>query len=309
MTIEKTYNYIFGPVLSRRLGRSLGIDLLPSKTCTLDCVFCQVGRTTARTLERLEYVPTEKVIEELKDWFLRGIGVDCLTLAGSGEPTLHSRFGEVLEFMSRNSSVPRALLSNGSLFVLPEVRAAARKATIVKVSLSAWDQASFERVNRPCRELRLDRIVESYKKFRSEFDGEMWMEVFLLKGVNSEPDDVKKIAALAADIMPDRVQLNTVVRPPAEKSSTAVPVHEMKELAGLFDCSTEVVVESDLSNDAKCVCNEKQIAGLLKRHPCTIEQIAGTFNINITDASECVENLLNTGAIRREEKNGKIYYM
>ena len=143
------YKHLFGPVPSRRFGRSLGVDLTPYKTCSYDCVFCQLGRTTVLTRERKEYVPTQEVIDELDGWLRSSGEADYITLAGSGEPTLHSRFGEIIEFVRKNSSIPVALLTNASLMGDPEVRAAASKANVVKVSLSGGTPALLEKINRP----------------------------------------------------------------------------------------------------------------------------------------------------------------
>ena len=150
------YKYLFGPVPSRRLGRSLGVDLTPHKTCSLDCVFCQLGRTTEKTIARQEYVPTDKVLAELAEWLDRDGQADYITLSGSGEPTLHSGFGKVLEFIRSKSVIPAVLLTNGTMLQLPEVREAAACANVVKISLSAWNQASYEWVNRPHNQLRFE---------------------------------------------------------------------------------------------------------------------------------------------------------
>ena len=212
--MEKKYNYLFGPVPSRRFGRSLGVDLTPYKTCSLDCIFCQLGRTTEKTVERKEYVPTDIVLSELKDWLNKDGEADYITLSGSGEPTLHSRFGEVLEFIRSNSKIPAVLLSNGTMLNLPEVRDAAACANVVKCSLSAWNQVSCEWVNRPHPQLRFDHLIKGQKDFRAQFKGQLWIEVFLIAGTNSTPTNVRKIADLAKGIGPDRIHLNTAVRPP-----------------------------------------------------------------------------------------------
>ena len=181
------YHYLFGPVPSRRFGRSLGVDLTPRKTCTLDCVFCQLGRTTDKTMTRKEYVPVDAVLAELAAWIKENGKADYITLSGSGEPTLHSGFGEVLQFIRSHSSIPAVLLTNGTLLHLPEVQEAACHAHIVKVSLSAWDQASFGWVNRPHPELSFHQVVEGQKAFRARFKGQLWLEVFLVAGMNSLP--------------------------------------------------------------------------------------------------------------------------
>jgi wyosine [tRNA(Phe)-imidazoG37] synthetase (radical SAM superfamily) len=183
--MQEKYHYLFGPVPSRRFGRSLGIDLTPYKTCSLDCVFCQLGRTTDNTVIREEYVPVDAVLAELDEWLKTDGKTDYITLSGSGEPTLHSRFGEVLDFIRAHSAIPSVLLTNGTMLCLPEVRSAASRANAVKVSLSAWNQASYECVNRPHPQLRFDQLIEGQKALRSQFKGELWMEVFMTERKNT----------------------------------------------------------------------------------------------------------------------------
>jgi len=137
--MTREYKYLFGPVPSRRFGRSLGIDLTPFKTCSLDCVFCQLGKTTCKTAQRDEFVPIQDVLAELSDWLKTNGNADVVTLSGSGEPTLHSKFGEVIEFVRKRSNIPMLLLTNGTMLHLPDVREAAAAANMVKASLSAWD--------------------------------------------------------------------------------------------------------------------------------------------------------------------------
>ena len=239
----KKYKYLFGPVPSRRFGRSLGVDLTPYKTCSQDCVFCQLGRTTHKTVRRKEYAPLGSVLEEISEWLSTDGDADYITLSGSGEPTLHARFGQVLEFIRSNSRLPAVLLTNGSLFHLPEVRHGARHADIVKVSLSAWDHASYVWVNRPHPDLRFDQIVDGQKAFRNEFRGKIWMEVFLVAGMNSSSADVVRISRLAEKIRPDRIHLNTAVRPPAEAFAAPLGREELVLLAQIFHPAAEVISE------------------------------------------------------------------
>ena len=185
--MTRKYKHLFGPVPSRRLGRSLGVDLTPHKTCTLDCIFCQLGRTTNKTLDRREYAPVQHVESELDAWIKEGGKADRVTLAGSGEPTLHTCFGDVLQFVRDRTDIPTALLSNGTLFWQSAVREAAKRADMVKLSLSAWDQFSFEHINRPHPDLKFSRIVDGYRAFRRGFRGKLWIEVVLILGTNSAP--------------------------------------------------------------------------------------------------------------------------
>ncbi len=172
--------HVFGPVPSRRLGRSLGVDLVPFKTCSYDCIYCQVGRTTNQTIERKEWVPMDAVLDELK--VKLACRPDYVTLSGSGEPTLHSRLGETIEHIQAMSDVPVAVLTNGSLLWQKEVREELALADAVLPSLDAGNGLKFAFINRPHPCLTFERMVEGLIAFRDEFPGQYWLEVFLLGG-------------------------------------------------------------------------------------------------------------------------------
>ena len=302
------YKYLFGPVPSRRFGRSLGVDLNPYKTCSMDCVFCQLGRTTEKTVIRKEYVPTDAVLSELEEWLINDGMADYITLSGSGEPTLHSRFGEVLQFIRKNSEIPAVLLTNGTMLNLQEAREAASVANVVKISLSAWDQASYRWVNRPHPQLRFDQLVEGQKAFRAQFKGELWMEVFLVGGMNSMQDDVRKIAALAKQIEPDRIQLNTAVRPPAEDFAAPLSKEQMEELTNLFHPAAEVIAEFRTRHAEHMKANQETIFSMLQRRPCTADQIADVFDMHLNEVSKYIGILIRSDQIHVERKNSTVYY-
>jgi len=302
------YKYLFGPVPSRRFGRSLGVDLIPYKTCSLDCVFCQLGRTTEKTVTRQEYFPTDKVLAELQEWLKRDGRADYITLSGSGEPTLHSRFGEVLEFIRKSSTIPAVLLTNGTILQLPEVRDAAAWANVVKISLSVWDQASYGWLNRPHPQLRFDHLFEGQKAFRAQFKGQLWMEVFLIGGMNSIPADIRKIAALAEEIGPDRIQLNTAIRPPAEDFATALPRERMEALTHLFHPTAEVIAEFRVKRADHMQANQETIFSMLKRRPCTEDQISDILGMHLNEVSKYLGNLIRTDQISIKRKNTALYY-
>jgi len=300
--------YIFGPVPSRRFGRSLGVDLNLFKTCNLDCIFCQLGRTTTKTVCRKEYVPIETVITELEDWLKTGGTTDYITLSGSGEPTLHSEFGEILKFLKKQS-IPSVLLTNGTTLDLPDVRRAAVYADVVKVSLSAWDQKSFSYVNRPHQSLCYERILEGQKQFRTEFKGSLWMEIFLMLGINSMEANVKKIAACAKAIRPDRIHLNTVVRPPAEEFAAPLSTDKLKSFSQFFNPTAEVISDYNSNRLNKFQADEKKILSILQRRPCTFDQLAQAYGMHINEVSKHLSNLLVSKRIRTYYNNTKYYYM
>lgn len=305
----RTHKYLFGPVASRRFGRSLGVDLLPLKTCTLDCVFCQLGRASSSNPNREEYVPTQDVLAELGYWLHYGGQADFITLSGSGEPTLHTRFGEVLEFIKAQTLIRSLLLTNGTLLHMPEVRQAACVANVVKVSLSAWDQVSFERVNRPPAGITFDKLLQGERDFRAAFSGELWMEVFVIAGINSAPRDMDKIARLAGEIGPDRIQLNTVARPPAEEFALAVPREEMQSLSRLFDPPAEVVAEYRAAHKTGRPMDTEAILAMLRRRPCTAEQIAEAFDLQVNEVAKCVGELRKADKIREDRRQRQTYYI
>ena len=301
------YRYLFGPVPSRRFGRSLGIDLTPLKTCSLDCVFCQLGRTKVKTVDRDEYVCASDVIEEIETWLASGVEADYLTLSGSGEPTLNTQFGQVLEFLGRQS-IPSALLTNGTLFSLPAVREAASLASVVKISLSAWDQRSFEWVNRPHASLDFKTVYSGLQKFRNAFDGQLWIEVFLLAGMNAMAKDTEKIARLARDLKPDRIHLNTIARPPAEDFAAPVSRTRLEHLAGLFEPAAHIAADFTPRRTSKTIADEASILAMLARRPCTMKQVEAAFEMHLNEVSKILGELMRNDRIRANIRDNDVYY-
>jgi wyosine [tRNA(Phe)-imidazoG37] synthetase (radical SAM superfamily) len=270
--------------------------------------FCQLGQTTHRTIVRSEYYPLDEIISELKDWIKSGAEADYITLSGSGEPTLHTGFGEILKFIRENSKIPTVVLTNGTLLNRPEVRDAACLADIVKVSLSASDQSSYEWVNRPHPELRFEQLIEGQKALRAQFQGELWMEVFLINGMNSMPAAVKKVAGIASEIRPDRIHLNTSVRPPAEDFVAAVPKDRLASLAGYFCPPAETIMDFNGTLASGTFSNQDAIYSMLKRRPCTADEIAVAFGLHVNEVFKYLGNLLQKNRIRVIRKSNTVYY-
>lgn len=306
----KRYRYLFGPVPSRRLGRSLGVDLLCERRCSYDCVFCEVGTTDVLTSERREYVPTAAVIAELHDWLASGGQADVITLAGAGEPTLHTGFGEVIDAVHAACDIPVVLLTNSTLFGDPEVRTAAARADIVKGSLSVWDDASMAALNRPVSGLSFAGLLEGLYTFRAMYSGRFWLEVLLVQGVNDAPEQVARIAAMATRLRPEKVQLNTVVRPPAYETAGAVDEQSLNALAALFVPPAEVIAPHRGGGAAKRELTpvDDDLVAMLARRPCTAGDIAAVLSISPEAATVRAEALVAAGTARRIEKDGRQYY-
>ena len=303
---------IYGPVCSRRLGRSLGIDLVPYKVCSYDCIYCQLGRTTNLTLERREYVSIAMILEELEKKLASCPKPDYITLAGSGEPTLNSGLGRLIEEIHRISPIPVAVLTNGSLLWMPQVRKELMQANLVIPSLDAGDAALFHHVNRPHRELTFETMVDGLVAFTRDFGGHIWLEVFLLGGITGIQYEVDKISALVDRIQPERVQLNTVARPPAEEYSFAVNREKLLCFAQRFSIPTEVVRESvqgpAVNRSSIPTPQENELLNLLSRRPCPLAEIAAGLGTTPNEVLKLLEKMMQRNLITAIFKNGGLFY-
>ncbi len=208
------YKYLFGPVPSRRLGISLGIELIPHKVCTLNCIYCECGETTRLTCDRKEYIPAASVIEELEHYFKENRKPDYITFSGAGEPLLNSSIATVLEWIKKEiPDIPVAVLTNGTLLSNPEVRKDILKADLVIPSLDAASLDAFNNLDRPHDSINLNNYIQGLIDFRKEYKGEIWLEVFILPDYNNDEKNLNLLQKALKQINPDRIQLNTLDRP------------------------------------------------------------------------------------------------
>lgn len=280
---------LFGPVPSRRYGRSLGIDLVPMKTCCYDCVFCQLGITPQTTCERRDYIPVKTVLAELESWLSKRSDVDMLTLCGSGEPTLHAHFGEVLRWIRANTQLPSLLMSNGALFADPDVRRDAALASRVKISVHFWDEASFQATVRPHEGLHFEDLVQGWKTFRAEYDGMLDVEFFALPGMNTSSEELERIYALLETLRPDTVTVNSAARPPAESCVRVVPEDELAHLKAYF--GTLASARQAATSATPMPYSEAALIALARRHPLTPIQFARYFGVPESQIREALERL------------------
>jgi wyosine [tRNA(Phe)-imidazoG37] synthetase (radical SAM superfamily) len=296
-------SYVFGPVASRRLGRSLGVDLVPYKTCPYDCVYCQLGCTTKKTVERGEWTPIDTILGELAAKL--PLKPDYITLGGSGEPTLTLGIGRLILEIKGMTDTPVAVLTNGALLWQPEVREELLDADLVCPSLDAGDEEAFQAVNRPHTDLSFAQMLDGLIEFRRQFRGQYWLEVLLVAGLTDTEEAVRKVAACARRIRPDRVQLNTVTRPPAESEVRGVGLEQMAAFAAMFDPPAEVVAEfrGQETRDARPVTRE-DVLDMVRRHPCSLEDIATGLGAARSLVSGHLEALLGAGALHQTAHEG-----
>jgi wyosine [tRNA(Phe)-imidazoG37] synthetase (radical SAM superfamily) len=292
--------YLFGPVLSRRLGLSMGVDLLNYKTCNLDCVYCELGKTKCLASSRDRFVPSQNVLREIKS--RADEDFDHLTFAGSGEPTLSRDLGEIIRRSKEMVNVPVAVITNSTLLSNKEVRDEAALADVVLPTLDATTQATFQKINRPSKDLRIDQIIEGLRDFRSEFSGEIWLEVMLVKDVNDY--EAEQIARVVESISPDRVQLNTVVRLPAEP---VLPLDEaeMIEILDVFQ-EAEIIPDWDWRVPETM---ETKLLEILSARPRTIDEIGRLAGLEKNVAVKYAIILERDGKIKRRLLEGKHYFV
>lgn len=294
------YKYLFGPVPSRRLGMSLGVDLVPHKVCTLNCVYCECGRTTKLTCERKEYVPVDEVLKELEHFFKSGLSIDYITFSGAGEPTLNSRLGDVLRFIkAKRQDIPLAVLTNGTLLSDIDVRAELFDADLVLPSLDAASDATLRKIDRPYRNLKIDEYIQGLVDFRKEFHGKIWLEVFILPGYNDSSVDLDLLKEALGRIQPDRIQLNTLDRPGAVEDLRPASIAELREVSAFlgFD-SVEIIAAVPERKKIKSYREdiENIIIETISRRPCTLDDLAKITGIHINEINKYL------GVLEEEKK-------
>ncbi|MGD8451972.1 MAG: radical SAM protein [Phycisphaerae bacterium] len=304
-----SWQYVYGPVPSRRLGRSLGIDLVPPKTCTFDCVYCQLGRTTCRTLHRDVYHPVEPMLVELGEALAANAAPDYITLAGSGEPTLHSQLADIVAGVRKRTTVPVVVLTNGSLLWDEDVRRACAQADAVLPTLAAHDEATFQRVHRPAAGLSLARHIDGLLAFTRESNTPLWLELFLLAGINDSPDDLEAFAGLIERIRPERVHLNTAVRPTSDRDIRPVSAETLAAWAERLGPAAEVIVELARETGPDADAAEADVLALCRRRPCTIEHIATGLGVHPNVVIKHVGHLREQGRLRSEWRDGREFFV
>ncbi len=299
--------YVFGPVPSRRLGRSLGVDLVPFKTCSYDCIYCQLGATTNKTVDRREWVPLDDVLVELKDRL--ATRPDYITLSGSGSPTLYSRLDELIAAIRAMTAIPVAVLTNGSLLWQEDVRRQLLEAHLVIPSLDAGHAGMFQAVNHPHASLSFDQVLEGLIDFRQEFSGDCWLEVFLLTGLNDSDDEIGRITACVERIGPDRVQLNTATRPTAEHDAVMVDLNRMVDLAARFDPLAEVIADyQGVHARSEFTAGRDGVWAMIQRRPCSLRDIAEGLAMHRNEVVKYIEELDAKGLLTKHFTGGRLFY-
>lgn len=306
------YKYLFGPVPSRRLGMSLGVDLVPKKVCSLDCVYCEVGETTKLTIDRKEYIKFSKVKEELIHYFNNNPDPDYITFSGSGEPTLNVCIGEILQFIKQNKpDIPVAVLTNGTMFFDKNVRDAIKDANVVLPSLDAATENVFQKINRPPKGLTIDKYIQGLIDFRNEFKGEIWLEIFILPGYNDKKEELIELKKTILKIKPNSVQLNTLDRPGTVSNLRGATREEMQGVVDFWKLDNiEIIAASPERKNIQSYRDDAETAIIetISRRPCTLDDLTKILGMHINEINKYLDVLDAEKRIEAVEQERGTFY-
>lgn len=304
--------YLFGPVPSRRLGISLGVDLVPLKYCSLNCIYCEVGKTTNLTIKREEYIPITKVKEELKQYLSNKPELDFVTFSGQGEPTLNSGLGNIIDFIKDNFPAYKvAVITNGTLFWQKEVREEVKRADVILPSLDAVSENIFYRLNRPNHKLEINKIMEGLIQLGREFKGKIYLEIFFVPGLNDSKQELEKLKNIAKKINPNVIQLNTLDRPGTVSSVEPLSKEKLIAIKEYFQpLRTEIIAKAKTRKQIQSFNKniEDEILETIKRRPCTDVELSQILNIHINELNKYLSELIDSNKVESIKKERGTFF-
>lgn len=292
---------------------SLGVDLVPKKVCSLNCVYCEVGRTTKLTTQRMEYIPAHTIKAELEEYFVvAGIKPDYVTFSGYGEPTLNAALGEIIRFIKEiQPDIPVAVLTNGTMLSYPEVRKELYDADLVLPSLDAATQKGFKKINIPAKGLTIDKYIQGLVDFKKEFKGTVWLEVFILPGYNDSIQELTGLKKAIQRMKPDRVQLNTLDRPGMMQNLKAATFEELSRIVDFWQMNNvEIIAKAPERKKLSAYRTdvESAILGTIDRRPCTVDDLAQILGTHVNEINKYLDTLENDGKIVSTRRDRGVFY-
>ena len=303
------HRYVYGPVASRRLGFSLGVDIIPFKTCTLDCAYCQLGSAGRTRVRRGRWFPPRDILAQVRQALAAGQRIDAVTFSGSGEPTLSRDLGRLVRAIKKMTPAPVVVLTNGTLLTRKDVRRDLLAADVVVPSLDAVAGPLFRRVNRPHPSLDNRRIIDGLARFRDEYRGQIRLEIMLIKGVNDSPAAIRALEQAVTRIRPDRIELNTVVRPPADRRAAALGPAALERIRKRLGPRAEVVASFAKRKQAPAAGGlDKAVLATVRRRPQTAADIAAALGRHHDEVLKALMALLERGRVTKRVHAGRTYY-
>jgi wyosine [tRNA(Phe)-imidazoG37] synthetase (radical SAM superfamily) len=305
------YKHLFGPVPSRRLGMSLGVDLVPHKVCSLNCVYCECGASTNLTVERKEYVSYDEIIFELKDFFSNNNNPDYITFSGAGEPSLNINIGKVIDYIKENHTVPVAVLTNGTLLYDKQVRSELLKADLVLPSLDAATNSAFKKIDRPENSLNVEKYIQGLIDFRKEFKGTIWLEIMILPGFNDDIENLTHLKEAILKINPEKIQLNTLDRPGVIDNIRAASRLELQNIIDMWNIpNVEIIASSAIrkNNASFRKDTENAILETISRRPCTLDDLQDILGLHVNEINKYLDVLDSDNKIQTYRQERGIFY-
>lgn len=307
------YKYLFGPVPSRRLGISLGVDLVPHKVCNLNCVYCEIGQTNNQTNERKEYLAYDKIIEELNHYLSEEPELDFITFSGAGEPTLHSRIGDIISYIkSKHSKYYIALITNGLLLFNSTVRDEIMQSDVILTSFDAASEEVFNKVNRPLDDTKVTTLIDGLIEFRKEYKGEIWLELFIVPGINDTKQELTKLKQVFNKIKPDKIQLNTLDRPGTEPWVTTPERSELENIKEFLSPlpNIEIVARFNQNKHIRSFDDDRIdiILSTIRRRPCTFDDLKEILDVGEDELKKYLSHLINNNKIQKDHQSEGVFY-
>lgn len=306
------YKHLFGPVPSRRLGMSLGVDLVPHKVCSLNCIYCECGATTHLTTERMEFVSYNEIISELTDFFKNNPKPDYITFSGAGEPTLNVHIGKVIDYIKTNyNNTPIAVLTNGSLMNNPQVRKELLNADLVLPSLDAATEDAFKKIDRPCNSLNVNDYINGLIEFSNIFKGTIWLEIMILPGINDDLENLKLLKEAIVKINPTKIQLNTLDRPGVIDKLRSATRIELNNIIDLWQLPNVEIIASSINRKVNTAFRkdmENAIMETISRRPCTLDDLEKILGLHINEINKYLDILDSENKIETYRQDRGIFY-
>jgi len=308
-----TYKHLFGPIISRRLGLSLGVDLVPYKVCSLDCVYCEVGSTTKLTIQRDNYINTEDILSELKRFLDRQPKIDFITFSGAGEPTLNINIEKIIYEIKRLWPQYRlALITNSTMFTDEKLCKALYKCDLILPSLDAVSDEAFKKINRPHSSLSPQVMIDSLAKFRKQFSNQIWLEIFFLEGINDTEDELLLLRQACEIIKPDRIQINALDRPGAVDWIKKLSDQRLLEILEFFKpLPAEIIARVEYERDMPIsyIQQEKIILNALKQQLCTLPELSEMLGLHYNTVLKHIRILVNNKMVDEVNQGNTVKYI
>lgn len=305
--------YLYGPVPSRRLGLSLGIDLIPYKICSFNCIYCECGETTKLTIKRKEFKPVGSIIKELDEYLKDEPKLDYITFSGSGEPTLYSHLGKIVKFLNRNyPQYKTALLTNSSLLSDKNLREEIIDLDLISPSLDSVIEKNYKKINRPDKNVKLIDIIEGLIDLRKEFEGKIFLEVFIVPDINDTEEEFNKFKKIIEKINPNRVQLNTLDRPGTVDWIKPAKEEVLKKAVDIIGKRAEIIGKYSPTKKQQGISRavKKRIIETIRVRPCTVRDLGDILNLHVNEVNKYLRELDKEYNIKiKEEKRGRFFYL